>query len=529
MMLFDRFVQRAALAPSTTFCVVFEHGRPHVYSNGAVLSDARRIFSLLKQNGIRTGMTVAIILEHRRELYSSFIGSVLAGAIPSFLPPLTRKQDPEIFRHSMKMLMDRLEPSCLIGSGTTLPTADAADCLTLDVDALPTSSDAAGEGAPAANVDQIAFLQHSSGTTGLKKGVSLSHRAVLTQIEAYASTIGLVPTDVVASWLPLYHDMGLITGFLMPSVTGIPFVSIDALLWVAQPTVLLDAIEKYRATLAWMPNFAFHHLVRMAEPDRSWDLSSIRMMVNCSEPCRATAFDAFLSRFQAFGIVPEALQVSYAMAENVFAVTQTTSVQPVSRSSRAQYLDYLSSGRPIPGTEIRILNDDREQVDDGVLGEIVISGNCLFDGYHKLPHLSTQRLRDGWYASGDLGFMEDDELFVVGRLDDVLNINGKKVIAHEIEAELNALDGIAPGRVLVYSDYDAESGATQLFVAAETIEVFDDRRSNLPSAIRRAVFSGCGIRPHHISIVDRGFLLKSTSGKISRQASIRKLLAKIQS
>jgi acyl-CoA synthetase (AMP-forming)/AMP-acid ligase II len=529
MMLFDRFVERAARAPNDTFCVVFEHGQPRVYSNGAVLSDARRICSLLLRNGIRTGMTVAIILEHRRELYGSFIGSVLAGAIPSFLPPLTRKQDPEIFRHSMKMLMDRLEPSCLIGSATTLATADAADCLTLDVDALPAGAHAVGENLPAAHADQIAFLQHSSGTTGLKKGVSLSHRAVLTQVETYASTIGLVPTDVVASWLPLYHDMGLITSFLMPCVTGIPFVSIDALQWVAQPTALLDAIETYRATLAWMPNFAFHHLVRMAERDRIWDLSSMRMMVNCSEPCRATAFDAFLSRFRASGIVPEALQVSYAMAENVFAVTQTTSGRSVPRSARAAYLDYLSSGRPIPGTTIRILNDDREEVGEGVLGEIVISGNCLFDGYHKLPHLSMQRLRDGWYASGDLGFMEDGELFVVGRVDDVLNINGKKVIAHEIEAELNALEGIAPGRVLVYSDYDPDSGATQLFVAVETVDVPDHCRSNLPAAIRRAIFSGCGIRPHHVSIVDRGFLLKSTSGKISRQASIRKLLARTKS
>jgi acyl-CoA synthetase (AMP-forming)/AMP-acid ligase II len=321
----------------------------------------------------------------------------------------------------------------------------------------------------------------------------------------------------------LYHDMGLITGFLMPAITGIPVISLDALRWVAHPTTLLDAIESYQATIAWLPNFAFHHLAQMAEVGKNWDLTSVRMLVNCSEPCRTSAFDTFLSRFELSGIGIENLQVSYAMAENVFAVTQTAPNLPAPRSSREGYLNYLSSGRPINGTSIRIRKESHTESEDSVLGEILIAGDCLFGGYHKMPDLSAQRLIDGWYSTGDLGFVDAGELFVVGRIDDVLNVNGKKVIAHEVESVLSLLPNVAPGRVLVYSDYDHDAGATRLLVAVETTQPSVENGDSLMSAIRRSVFSICGIRPYQVLLLDRGVLLKSTSGKISRQASINKL------
>ena len=351
----------------------------------------------------------------------------------------------------------------------------------------------------------------------------LTHDAVLRQIESYAEAIGVTGNDVIASWLPLYHDMGLITSFLMPVIVGATIVSLDALEWTVRPTLLLDAIERFEATLCWLPNFAFHHIARLAEPERRWELRSLRLAVNCSEPCRAAAFDAFLAALASSGLAAEALQVSYAMAENVFAVTQTPPGIPVRRSARADAAGLLSCGKPLPGTKLRVVRENGEAASSGELGEILITGTCLFDGYFRQPELSAARLNDGWFTTGDLGFIEDGELFVVGRRNDVLNINGRKIIAHEVEHVLTDVTGVAPGRVLVYAEYDKQAGATRFEVAAELDPARASPEADVIAAIRRRVMDVCGLWPARVLLLERGFLLKSTSGKISRAASLQKL------
>ncbi len=503
MHLFAPLAERAAAMPDQVFCRLWRAGRVELVTAGAIMAEARGLAGRLRDAGVGAGRIVPIVLEHRRELYSSFIACTLIGAVPAFLPPLTRKQDPAVFAASMQALLARLEPPCAIVSAATRVGVPVG--VVVDVD-LPDVA-APVVGMPVAAGGEVAFLQHSSGTTGLKKGVMLSHATVLGQIAAYAAAIGLREGDGVASWLPLYHDMGLITCFLLPAVAGVPIASLDALEWVVRPGLLFDAAVASGASLCWLPNFAFHHMVRVIDPEARWDLAGLRMVVNCSEPCRAAAFDVFLARFGSCGLRAEALQVSYAMAENVFAVTQTEPGQVVRRAR-----GFLSSGRAVAGSLLRV----------GAGGEIEVGGASLFAGYHAQPELTAARLRDGWYQTGDLGFIEAGELFVIGRSDDVLVVNGKKLVAHEIEDALHALPGIAPGRVLVFAEHDEAEGASRLVVAAEPLG--DDPA--LAAAIRRAVAENCGVRPHRVSLVDRGFLLKSTSGKISRAASIAKLQSK---
>ena len=511
MHLFAALARRATTTPDAVFChLPTRAGVTERVTAGAIMREARHLAGQLRAQGVQPGQIVPIILEHRRELYSSFIACTLLGAAPAFLPPLTRKQDPAAFAHAMRALMDRIAPHCVIVSATTRPGFPHSPCV--DVDA-PAPAEPLAPLIPAAASEEIAFLQHSSGTTGHKKGVCLTHRTVLAQITAYGHSIGAVEGEVIASWLPLYHDMGLITCFLLPAVLGLPIVSIDALEWVMQPAMLLDAVATHRAGLCWLPNFAFHHIIRMVEPARQWDLSSLRVVVNCSEPCRAPTFDAFATRFTPSQLRAEALQTSYAMAENVFAVTQSTIGQTVRRGTGAA-AGFLSSGPSLPGTELRVL------APPGEIGDIEIRGDSLFAGYHAMPDLTASRMRDGWYRTGDLGVLQDGELFVIGRADDVLNINGKKLIAHEIEDALNTLPGLAPGRILVFAKHDDAEGASHLVVAAEPLETDNPA---LPAAIRRAVAENCGLRPHRVMLLARGFLLKSTSGKISRQASIDKL------
>ena len=524
MHIFDNLLRRAVETPSATFCDFYAGGKHVHYTVGEIVALSIAVARRLREHCVEQGDVVPIVLDYRIELYTSFIGSTLCGAVPAFLPPLTQKQDPLVFATAMKALMSRLEPRVVVGSSVTLPLLAEVNAKKIDI----TGADAVIAGPitdPFENADHTtAFMQHSSGTTGLKKGVRLTHEQVMTQIAAYAEAISLNPkTDRVASWLPLYHDMGLITSFLMPAVVGIPIVNIDAIEWVIQPTMLLDIIERHGATLCWLPNFAFHHIARLARLDRHWDISSARMIVNCSEPCRASAFDVFLQRFSTCGIDARSLQVSFALAENVFAVTQTTPGALVRRSSVSAFADYLSCGRPIRGVEVRICDESECYLPDGNVGQILIRSDSLFAGYDKLPELTSQRLKNGYYHTGDIGFFEDGELFVVGRLDDVLNINGKKLIAHEVEATLNNIAGVAPGRVLVYENYDAASGASALLVAAELDVGSSENGSAVSADIRRQVLATSGMRPQAVKILPRGFLIKSTAGKISRKASIEKI------
>jgi acyl-CoA synthetase (AMP-forming)/AMP-acid ligase II len=298
-----------------------------VHTNANIVARARAIAAALLAHDVRPGDIVPILLEHRIDLQASFIGATLIGAVPTFLPPLTRKQDPDVSRANMDVLLTRIAPPCVIASALTadmLPDR-ATTCLNLDAQPLPEPSPT-----PLPDATGPAFLQHSSGTTGHKKGVTISHHAALAQITDYAAAIALAPTDCIASWLPLYHDMGLITAFLLPAVRGIPVVSLDPLEWMVRPTTLLDRIEQFAASHCWLPNFAFQHIVRLAEPGQHWNLASLRCLTSCSEPCRTRAFADFAERF---ALPDGVLQVSYAMAETVFAVTQTPPGQPVRAST----------------------------------------------------------------------------------------------------------------------------------------------------------------------------------------------------
>ena len=250
----------------------------------------------LEQHGIRPGEVVVLILQHGRDLISSFFGTVLHGAVPSIMPFLTEKLLPERYRADLALLVAITQPAAIV----TYPEFEAEVRAALrpgdSVRAVIVSNRVESLSEP--NFDSldglrrlpkdIALLQHSSGTTGLQKGVALSHQAVLNQLKSYSRAIRLVPKDVIVSWLPLYHDMGLIAGFIMPILLGVPLVLLSPFDWVRAPYRLMQAVSQYRGTLSWLPNFAYNFCARKIR-DRDLenvDLSCWRAIVNCSEPMR---------------------------------------------------------------------------------------------------------------------------------------------------------------------------------------------------------------------------------------------------
>ena len=297
-----------------------------------LIEGAAAYAAALQEQGIQPGEVVVLILQHGRDLANAFFGTILHGAIPSIMPFLTEKLLPERYRADLASLVAITQPAAIITypefEQEVRPALKEDDSvralLTSDRIGDPIQPDFSKLGGLQRAAQDIVLLQHSSGTTGLQKGVALSHQAVFNQLEAYSDALHIVPQDVIVSWLPLYHDMGLIAGFLMPILWGIPLVLMSPFDWVRAPYRLMQAVSQYKGTLSWLPNFAYNFCAQKIR-DRHLegvDLSSWRAVINCSEPMRHESHQVFLERFAPYGFREQALAASYAMAENVFAVTQ---------------------------------------------------------------------------------------------------------------------------------------------------------------------------------------------------------------
>lgn len=482
---------------------------------------AGRCAAHLKAAGVGRGDVCILFFDHQPLCYAMFFGTMAVGAVPSFMPTITAKQEPRAFWSAHRELLALIGPGAIFASRADI--AGLAEGLPGQASLLCAYEDIAppaqGE-TPAPEASGIALLQHSSGTTGLKKGVALSHRAVLAHTDAYAKAITLSSDDVVVSWLPVYHDMGLAACLLLPLITGTPAVLMDRMAWLARPVQLFRAIERHRGTLCWMPNFAFAHLARLCAGPPAHDLSTMRLFVNCSEPCRPSTAEQFTDAFSGWGLRPDAMATCYAMAETVFAVSQSSSGSKPASLPAEDHPATLSSGKVLDGLSVELRGPDGHPVGAGQQGEIWVRGAWLFDGYYKRDALTQARVEGGWYRTGDLAAMgEDGSLFVLGRTDDLLIIDGRNFYAHEIEDCLSAIPGLSAGRTLALALEDERAGTRKLTILAER-SGDGPPDPELKKAIRRQVNQRFALHPSDILLLDRGQLHKTTSGKIARQQNL---------
>ncbi|MBI5957976.1 MAG: AMP-binding protein, partial [Chloroflexi bacterium] len=391
------------------------------------------------------------------------------------------------------------------------------------------------------------FLQHSSGSTGLQKGVMLSHGAVLNQIAAYSAAIRLTPQDVIVSWLPLYHDMGLIAGFIMPVVQGIPLVLMSPFHWVREPLILLRTIHDYKGTLCWLPNFSYNFLatrIRKSALD-GLDLSSLRAVINCSEPVRHDSHVTFAERFTEYGLAPLALQTCYAMAENTFAVTQSEigaapvvdeisrdlimtqrRAQPLNGSS-APSMTMVSCGQAIPNTEIRIVDAERRDLPERYVGEIALRSDCMLTGYYHRADATGEAMQDGWYFTGDYGYLADGELFITGRKKDLIIVAGKNIYPQDIENILNDIPGVHPGRTVAFGVLNEQLGTEDIAVIGEVETEDPDELDQIKREIRGRIAQTTDVMAHYVHLVGPNWLLKTSSGKIARGANKDKFIKEV--
>lgn len=561
----------------TALIFIHENSLEERISRAQFVQNAQIAAGALHNAGVQPGDLVILVLRHSPTLLYAFWGAMFLGATASIFPFLTEKLDPELYMERVKALVGHAQAKAVItfpefeaplrglleDSGCTVLSTDelafpiispaAPPWLSASDDDAPAPTPVGEAGAAAfsrqartAAPDDIAFLQHSSGTTGLQKGVALSHRAVLNQLNAYSRAINLSPSDVIVSWLPLYHDMGLIAGFVMPLAAGVPLVLMSPFQWVSSPKLLFQAIQRHRGTLCWLPNFAYHHLargVRGRDLD-GLDLRNMRAFINCSEPVFEHSHALFLDKFAPAGVQAQHLQVCYAMAENTFAVTQTDLARPapldwvVTRDLQEQRLatpapagaahatPMVSCGAPVSGTEVRILDEHGQPLPERRVGEIALRSNCMLSGYYHRPELTAQAIQDGWYTTGDMGYLAAGQLYITGRKKDLIIVGGKNVYPQDLEAIANQIPGLVPGRCAAFGVMDERLGSESIVMVCEVEDdgISEDGRSRIEMELRKRVVQRSEVALADVHLVGRKWLIKTSSGKISRPSNREKYL-----
>jgi acyl-CoA synthetase (AMP-forming)/AMP-acid ligase II len=353
----------------------------------------------------------------------------------------------------------------------------------------------------------------------------------------------LTEKDKIVSWLPLYHDFGLIACFQIPLAYGITTIQINPFEWVLAPVLLLEAITKEKATLTCLPNFAYNVLSEKIHDDElsGISLESLRLIVNAAEPVRHDSHKKFIDKFEKYGLNPLALAVMYGMAEVTLGLTVTDPGKPITelvvdRNELSKGVMKLagkdsvirvcvSSGRTLNGCEARIVDDNRNDIADGLVGEVAVKSVSMFDGYRNYPEKTAEVVQNGWYYSGDYGFKYKDEFFIIGRKKDLIIVAGKNIYPEDIEDVVNQVDGVIPGRVISFGEEDENMGTEQIAVVAETRAENDKDKNELRMRILKAGMT-MDINIHKVYLVPPRWLIKSSAGKPSRKANKERILTR---
>jgi 1-acyl-sn-glycerol-3-phosphate acyltransferase len=496
---------------------------------------------LAARHGVEPGDTVALMLPTSVDYFTTFLGVLLAGAVPVPIYPPTRPSQLEDHLRRHTRILDNAQVVALV----TVPEAAMVGRLlrgsvpslrqVLTPDELPTPE--ANEPRPRLGPSDLALLQYTSGSTGDPKGVALTHANLLCNIWAMAEAAEVDENDVFVSWLPLYHDMGLIGAWLGSLTIGFPVVVMSPLAFLTRPSRWLWAIHEHRGTLSAAPNFGYELCLAKITDDEiaGLDLGSWRMAFNGAEPVSPSTLEHFTERFAPHGFAPAALAAVYGLAENSVGLTfpppgRGARVDRVDRSSfladgRAvpsedpAALAVVGCGRALPGHRVRVVDAAGTELGDRREGRIEFRGPSATSGYFRNPEATSRLLRDGWLDTGDLGYLDEGELFVTGRVKDLIIRGGRNLHPEELELAVGRLPGIRKGRVAVFGVTDRGSGTERLVVEAET-ELHDDAaREDLRRAVVGIGVDLLGTPPDEVVLAPPGTVLKTSSGKIRRAAS----------
>jgi acyl carrier protein len=512
---------------------------------GQLLAMARQVAAGLRGIGIGPGQCVALMLPTGLEFFHSFYGILLAGAVPVPIYPPTRPGQIEDHLRRQAGILQNCEAAALITFDAARMVARILSGLVPTLREVTTPQelcDAGGAAAPVADHcgrgAEIAFIQYTSGSTGNPKGVTLDHGNLLANIRAWGQAVELTPADVVVSWLPLYHDMGLIGAWLGSLYHACPLVLMSPLDFLARPERWLWAIHQHRGTVTAAPNFAFELCLRRLDPARlqGLDLSSWRYAANGAEPVGAETLARFAAAFRPYGFRAEALAPVYGLAECSvgLAVSPPGRGPLIDRVQRAALaagealpaaeddihaLQLAACGRPLPGHEVRIVDESGNPLPPRRVGRLEFRGPSATRGYYRNSEATEKLIRDGWLDSGDLAYLLDGDIVITGRIKDTIIRGGRNLYPYELEEAVGSIPGVRRGCVAVFGVAVAGQGTEKLVVVAESRETDDAARNELIRRINALGVDLLGAPPDDVVLVPPQGVLKTSSGKIRRAAT----------
>jgi 1-acyl-sn-glycerol-3-phosphate acyltransferase len=504
---------------------------------------ARAIAHGLREKGLNGGERVAIMLPTQIDYFFAFFGVLFAGGVPvPIYPPFRRAQVADHLRRQAGILRNA-QASYLITGEEIRNVGVLLYSLVEDLRAITTvrelrESGLMDEARPAA-ASETALIQYTSGSTGDPKGVVLSHYNLLSNIRAMGEAIEASSADTFVSWLPLYHDMGLIGAWLGSLYYGAQLIIMSPLAFLADPARWLRTIHHHRATLSAAPNFAFELCLKNIQDEdiKGLDLSSLRMVVNGAEPISPSTIARFTKRFLPYAFRPGAFAPVYGLAESAVGlafppVGRLPIVDHIDRSSLSRHgiaepadsesssaLKFVACGRPLPGHQVRIVDDDGHEVPNRYQGRLQFKGPSTTSGYFRDPE-KTDALFDGdWLESGDLAYVAEGDIFITGRVKDVIIKGGRNIYPHELEETVGNVEGVRKGCVAVFPGKDERTGTERLIVLAETRLTEPEQHEHLRQAITDASIALLDMPPDDIVIAPPHTVPKTSSGKLRRSAA----------
>jgi len=485
-----------------------------------LLDRASHVAQHLLSHGLERGERVVVMLPTGEDWLAGFFGTLLAGGVAVPVGPNLSFGGMDRYAETVRAILDDAGARFLVGSKAIEPWTSALGAVDfVRVDALDGRPGGVARALPSGSPNDPAVIQYTSGTTGRPKGVVLSHRALLANAWMIGDRSGMSTKDVGVSWLPLFHDMGLVGALLTALVWHYPLLLMPVESFLLQPRRWLQWIGRQRATMSVAPNFAYQlALDRVADRHLvDVDLSHWRHAFNGAEAVRPTTLRGFAARFSAQGFDPRAFQPVYGMAENSLAATFPKHGSLWSaRATPAGEL--VSVGTPLAGVRVSVVDDEGRRVAKGTTGHVLLQSPSLMDGYFRNEEATAATLVDGWLRTGDLGFVEGDELYVTGRAKELIIKRGRNYPPDDFERV--ALE-TGKGRVLRVAAFGApneKAGTEDLVVVLETRAMTSHERDTLTREVQTAIQGELGLGPDRTVVVPPHTIERTTSGKLRRGA-----------
>ncbi len=543
----------------TLIDLLFQYGqlepeRPHIYlpddygneqiiTYGELLKKGSDIAQALIEQSLQPGETVAIMLPTSREFFWSFFGILLAGGVPvPIYPPTQANRIEEYIRREAKILSNA-QIRYLITFSAARRLSQWLKSFLPELRMVCTVEELLEKSSPFYQkiilATDVALIQYTSGSTGDPKGVVLTHQNILANIRAVGLALQINSRDVIVSWLPLYHDMGLIGAWLGSLYHGIPIIIFSPLMFLTRAERWLWAMDYYRGTISAGPNFAYELCVNKIDESKisGLDLSSWRLALNGAETIHANTIKKFTDKFASYQFNPQAFLPVYGLAESTVALVfpelnripridyierkvfnEQGKAKSISPSlSQATGLAMVSCGRPLPGHEVRIVDDTHQLLEDRQVGHLQFKGPSSMRGYYRNAIATRAIYHEGWWDSGDLAYQAEGDIFIAGRKKDLIIIAGRNIYPQEIEAIADNLVSIRKGCVIAFGITDVEKGTEQCVVVAEVRQKKWIVDKEISHQIVTAVAEALDISPQVILVPPRT-LPKTSSGKLQRSA-----------